>query len=224
MPQVVRRKISHRGRAGSRRIGRSVEDTSRLDRLVAMGSALALIRHGQTDWNLVGRLQGQTDIPLNETGREQARTVGQQLLGQGWDLVLASPLGRAQQTAQIIAREIAAQTGPALTDIVERGFGALEGQCRSELDDDLVQQLLEQAESRHHVLRRTVLGLHRVVCESPGKKILCVSHGATMRIIRDALAGEKIPRGVENGEIIMVELRRLEALSEQLLSGEIVVQ
>lgn len=188
-----------------------------------MDSALALVRHGQTDWNLAGRLQGQTDIPLNETGCEQARSVGRQLAGQGWDLVLASPLGRAQQTAELIAQQIEAQTGPAVADLVERGFGALEGQCRSELDDDLVQQLLEAAEPRQHVLHRAVLGLHRLIAQNPGKRILCVSHGATMRIVRDALAGQKLVRGVENGEVIPVDLARLESLRQQLLSGDVAV-
>ncbi|MCW4465960.1 histidine phosphatase family protein [Glutamicibacter sp. MNS18] len=188
-----------------------------------MDSALALVRHGQTDWNLLGRLQGQTDIPLNGTGCEQARAVGGQLAQQHWDLVLASPLGRAQQTARIIADELGAQTGPAVADLVERGFGALEGQCRAELDEDLVQQLLEQAEPRQHVLQRAVLGLHRLLDENPGKRILCVSHGATMRILRDTLAGKKIPRGVENGEVIPIDLEQLESLRNQLLSGEVAV-
>ena len=56
-----------------------------------MDTSLALVRHGQTDWNLAGRLQGRTDIPLNETGREQAREVGRKLIGQDFSLILASP-------------------------------------------------------------------------------------------------------------------------------------
>jgi len=185
-----------------------------------MDGALALVRHGQTDWNLVGRLQGQTDIPLNDTGRLQAHEVGSALAGQGWDLVLASPLDRAQQSARIIAERIGARTGPALLELEERGFGPLEGQCRSELDEDLVQQLLEQAEPRANVLRRSVTALHRLVSDHPGKRILCVSHGATMRIIRDTLAGERLPRGVENGEVVPVNLEQLQALDLQLRDGD----
>lgn len=185
-----------------------------------MDSALALVRHGQTDWNLEGRLQGQTDIPLNDTGHEQARAVGRQVAGEGWNLVVASPLGRAQQTAAIIAGQIGAQVGPALHGLMERGFGPLEGHRRSELDDELVQRLLEQAEPREHVLQRAVFGLSRVIGQNPGQKILCVTHGATMRIVRDTMAGEKLPRGVENGELIPIDLQRLEELHNSLLSGE----
>lgn len=194
-----------------------------LARLVDMDSVLALVRHGQTDWNLVGRLQGQTDIPLNDTGREQARTVGKELAGQGWDLVLGSPLGRAQQTAEIIATELGAATGPAVEEIVERGFGALEGQCRSELDDNLVQQLLEAAEPRQHVLQRAIHGLNELVQTYPGRRILCVSHGATMRIVRDTMAGFRLERGVENGEVLPINVQQLTQLHRQLLNGSIPV-
>lgn len=188
-----------------------------------MNSALALVRHGQTDWNLAGRLQGQTDIPLNQTGRDQARDLGRAMVGQGWDLVLASPLGRAQQTARIIAEQTGAKTGAPLGDLVERGFGQLEGQCRSELDEELVQQLMEQAEPRQQVLHRTVAALQGLVAQNPRQKILCVSHGATMRIVRDTLAGQRLPHGVENGEVIPIDLDRLQVLHGQLLSGEVAV-
>ena len=92
-----------------------------------------LIRHGLTDWNLAGRLQGRTDIPLNDTGRGQARGVGRELVGQGFSLILASPLGRAQETAALIAEELNAETGQPVPDLIERGFGPLEGRIMAEV-------------------------------------------------------------------------------------------
>ena len=71
-----------------------------------------LVRHGQTDWNRAGKIQGTTDIPLNETGRQQAEqlaTVLKERIGYSAetriDAVYASPLARAFQTAEILAKE-----------------------------------------------------------------------------------------------------------------------
>ncbi|NQD89088.1 histidine phosphatase family protein, partial [Paenarthrobacter sp. CM16] len=66
-------------------------------------TTFALVRHGQTDWNAERRLQGSTDIPLNDVGREQAREAVAFLSDQQWDTVVASPLSRAAETAEIIA-------------------------------------------------------------------------------------------------------------------------
>ena len=55
-------------------------------------TVLGLLRHGQTDWNIDLRLQGITDIPLNETGLEQARTAAEHLVAEDWDFVASSPL------------------------------------------------------------------------------------------------------------------------------------
>ncbi len=63
--------------------------------------AFYFLRHGETDWNLARRLQGQTDIPLNENGREQARAVGHAVAQLDIGKVYASPLGRAYETAQL---------------------------------------------------------------------------------------------------------------------------
>ena len=68
----------------------------------------ALVRHGETDWNRQRRIQGTSDIPLNETGRGQAAVTGRALAahartGGAWHGIVASPLGRAMETAQIIA-------------------------------------------------------------------------------------------------------------------------
>ena len=79
------------------------------------------VRHGETDWNLQRRIQGSTDVPLNETGRAQARRVGQLLAGRTWDAIVASPLSRAFDTASIIAGEVGLPeptTDPRLVELV----------------------------------------------------------------------------------------------------------
>ena len=72
---------------------------------------LFICRHGQTDWNAEGRLQGQVEVPLNDTGRAQARRNGRHLLELLGDRAkdfafLASPLGRASETMRIIRLEL----------------------------------------------------------------------------------------------------------------------
>lgn len=64
---------------------------------------LILIRHGQSEWNAIGRWQGQADPPLDETGRQQARHTARQLRSQHLDALVSSDLLRARETAQIIA-------------------------------------------------------------------------------------------------------------------------
>lgn len=69
-------------------------------------TVLVLIRHGETDWNVEGRYQGQADPPLNEKGRQQARAVAHKLENLGLELLYTSPLRRARQTAQIIGNAL----------------------------------------------------------------------------------------------------------------------
>ena len=86
---------------------------------------LYLVRHGETSWNIERKVQGQTDIPLNETGVRQAEKVREELKSVAFDICYCSPLIRAKRTAEIVA--------DGRVDIVidenlkERGFGELEG-------------------------------------------------------------------------------------------------
>lgn len=92
---------------------------------------LIFVRHGQTDWNLEGRIQGSVDNPLNENGINQAKELAMFLKDRKIDLIISSPLIRAQQTANIIneGREI-----PIVIDngVIERNFGELEGKIVDE--------------------------------------------------------------------------------------------
>lgn len=97
---------------------------------------LVAFRHGQTDWNAQNRIQGSTDVPLNESGRAQARALAERLAlalaPARLDHVLSSPLERASETARIVA----AHHGAGVTfesDLREVWFGAAEGRTREEL-------------------------------------------------------------------------------------------
>jgi alpha-ribazole phosphatase len=94
---------------------------------------LILVRHGETAWNEALRYQGRSDVPLNETGRAQARQLAARLAQRGVTAVYASPLGRAVETAQFIAEPhgLPVQTEP---DLREMDFGAWEGRTHAEID------------------------------------------------------------------------------------------
>ena len=96
---------------------------------------LYLVRHGETDWNRAGRLQGQTDIELNEKGREQAAKLRGKLAGVELDAAFSSSLTRARQTRQIIldGRNVPAWDEPLLK---EMNFGQWEGDMLKEIRAD----------------------------------------------------------------------------------------
>lgn len=95
--------------------------------------ALYLIRHGQTEWNLKGRLQGGKDSPLTALGRQQAQAVAISLKARPPSLILASPLGRASKTAEIIAKALAISIEKD-DRLGELRFGAAEGLTLNEID------------------------------------------------------------------------------------------
>lgn len=94
---------------------------------------LYLIRHGQTEWNVRGRLQGGKDSPLTALGRQQAQAVAFSLKSKPPSMILASPLGRASKTAEIIGKvlDIPIEQGDRLGEL---RFGAAEGLTLSEID------------------------------------------------------------------------------------------
>ena len=87
---------------------------------------LLLVRHGETPWNLDGRLQGSTDVDLSEKGREQARLVGRRLSTTAIDLAYSSNQSRARETAEIIleGRDVPLH---AIPELRERSHGVFEG-------------------------------------------------------------------------------------------------
>jgi uncharacterized phosphatase len=162
---------------------------------------LVLVRHGETEWNRIGRVQGRTDIPLNATGREQARAAGRRLAGERFDAVVSSPLSRAADTARIIADELGLGEVELVDDLVERDYGPAEG-----MTDADVQAVfgghLEARESREATVARVKPALLAVAARHPGQRVLVVSHGGVIgSLIRDATRWVWPPHGerIENG-------------------------
>ena len=91
-----------------------------------------IIRHGQTNWNKEGRIQGKTDIELNEEGIKQAEEAKKILKDYPIDMIVSSPLKRARKTAEIINET---RKAPIVLDkaLEERGFGEFEGKIRKEI-------------------------------------------------------------------------------------------
>src|ERR1035437_4138349 len=90
-------------------------------------TTICIIRHGETDWNLSGKLQGHEDIELNNLGREQAIQLAQYFKAEPWDVIVSSPLKRAYETAQIIASHVSVSTVHVVDEIIERSYGSASG-------------------------------------------------------------------------------------------------
>ena len=148
-----------------------------------------IVRHGQTDWNKLGKNQGQTDIPLNETGINQAYELKEVLKDYNFDLVFSSPLKRALETAIIVAGD------KTITDdrLKERGNGILEGKTSDEIQDILEKENIDindfeedrlGIESVKHLQERINSFLDEILEKYKGKNILIVTHAGTIINIR----------------------------------------
>ena len=165
-------------------------------------TAFALVRHGETDWNRERRIQGSTDIPLNGTGRAQAAATGELLRGRQWSRIIASPLGRAAETAAIIADAIG-MPGPELDDaFVERNYGDAEGLTGSELDALYPEGAdVPGRESREAVAERVVAALHRLAAEHPGESMVVVAHGGVIRSVLESVVPGRHREPITNGSV-----------------------
>lgn len=193
-------------------------------------TALTLIRHGETDWNRARRIQGSTDIPLNDTGREQARAAAAALRERGAGLpvnVFSSDLSRARETAEIIAAELGAAAPRTYPGLRERSYGEAEGVDASEFLQrwgDWHSAEIPGAEPWPHLRRRALTALGRAVRDhraqtAPGAaSLVVVTHGALIReVIRHASGGELPPAGerLANGSAhqLLFERDRLRLVS-----------
>ena len=154
---------------------------------------LALTRHGQTDWNAASRLQGTTDIPLNDVGRQQAVDQANRFEADDWDGVVSSPLSRASETAQIIARELGIPLEGTYPDLIERAYGEGEGMIVDEALGRWGDGGIPGEESRESVAERGTRALQLVTRQFPGASLIVVAHGTLIREVLRRLTDGDIP-------------------------------
>ncbi len=165
----------------------------------------AFIRHGQTDWNLHGRIQGSSDIPLNDTGRAQAHAAAARLAEERCEVIVSSPLQRARETAQIIATDLGLELGPAYPDLVERDYGEVEGLDDAECRRRYPERNYPGAESFTAVTERGRRALDAIAAEYGDREVIIVSHGSIIRYTLESIAGRQLET-ISNGAISRVAL------------------
>ncbi len=161
------------------------------------------IRHGETAWNVDTRIQGQLDIPLNDTGRWQAQRLARALAArEAIDMVYTSDLLRAWETAQAVGESTGA---PVVTDegLRERGFGVFQGKTFAEIEAVLPEASLrwrkrdpfwapEGGESLTAMRRRVVETLHTLASRHTGEQIVMVAHGGVLDLLYRAATGQAL--------------------------------
>jgi probable phosphoglycerate mutase len=174
------------------------------------------VRHGETAWNVDARIQGQLDIGLNDTGRWQARRVGEALAAEQITAVYSSDLGRAHETAQAVAQV----TGvPVVADegLRERSFGIFEGKTFDEIHETWPDhahnwrkripewQPPDGGESLLELRERVTRTMEELAARHPGEQIVVVAHGGVLDTLYRVATGQEVnsPRTWElpNGAI-----------------------
>jgi probable phosphoglycerate mutase len=156
-------------------------------------SEVLLLRHGETLWNIEGRIQGHGDSPLSAEGEAQAEALAKRLATERPEALYTSDLGRARQTMEPIARAtgLMPRVDPALR---ERCYGAFEGRTWPEIERDFPQQYAahlggdptlkaEGGESLQEFHDRAVGALTRIAAESADGKVVIVAHGGVLGML-----------------------------------------
>lgn len=167
-----------------------------------MTTRICIIRHGETDWNVDRRIQGQTDIPLNETGRAQALAMAFNAAHHNFDAIYSSDLMRAQDTAKMLAERRGLTISP-LPQLRERHYGifqgitAAEGKVRHpeahahylarDLDYDF-----ETGESMHGFAARVETAVSAMILRHPNQTIAAVTHAGVLDILYRKATGRPL--------------------------------
>lgn len=185
-----------------------------------------ITRHGQTEWNSLGRLQGRKDIELNEVGKEQALITGKKIKDEKIDIIITSPLKRARETAEIINKQFNVEI---IEDdrLMERCYGDLEGITKVELKEKKIQYPeiddacnylknidIFNMETIQDLCARIYECLDEITTKYKDENILIVTHGSSsipikcyfMKYPLENLVDREKIKGLENCEVVEFEI------------------
>ena len=168
---------------------------------------ICLVRHGETEWNRVGRYQGTSDIPLNELGLQQAQLASARLANESWDAILSSPLTRAATTAQAISDATGVVPIELLVDLQERAYGEAEGLTIVEREARWPDGDWPNLEPLEGIWERGNRVLQHIVTNYSGQRVIAVSHGGMINAILHDITDGELGTGVSL--ILNVSLTRL---------------
>jgi probable phosphoglycerate mutase len=160
---------------------------------------ILLVRHGETDWNAAGRIQGHSDTPLNAAGRLQARRAAQRLAREPIRALYSSDLARAFETAAIIGAPLGL-TVVASPQLRERRYGEWEGLTAAEIQAHYPEQFASwrarstdfappQGETRNEILTRALAELQTIARRHVREMVVVVSHGGLCYVLINHFLG-----------------------------------
>ncbi len=163
------------------------------------------LRHGETQHNKIGVFSGRSDIPLNETGISQAQAASLHLIGCGIQEIWSSPLQRARQTSEIVARQLCLDI-EIVNELTERNYGEWEGRSKVDINRDLCPPHGETEAALYQRAEHVIIKLLRSSTIGP---ILFVSHSGFYRAIHHLIyPSESIKTSAfaENGAPILLSI------------------
>ena len=189
-------------------------------------SRICIARHGETDWNAAGILQGWIDVPINETGRLQAVELAESLTGMGFSCIYSSPLRRARETAEMIAGRLELPMPSFHDGLKERHFGHYQGIPKEELavtHPDVLAEITSRnpaghfdgGESMDHFADRVLHALGDIADQHEGETVLVVTHGWVIDVITRQVKG--LPRHT----VLQMKRRNIECLWLAVVDAQI---
>ena len=188
---------------------------------------ICIIRHGETDWNNLGKIQGREDISLNDVGVAQIKETIKYLKNYKWEAIITSPLSRAKMSAQLIANEIGRIKIYEEADLMERNYGKASGMTLEETKKTFPDGKWPGVESKDELQSRTVGALLKYsTLYDDEDNIIIISHGSAINSIltylnKNELNSEKIT--LRNACISLLEKvgARLEIIFYDKLANEL---
>lgn len=175
-----------------------------------------MLRHGETDWNLAGKIQGGTDTVLNENGKRQAIACRSYFQDKKCQAIFSSTLQRAQQTATIMNETLRLPL-ILIDEFKERNFGKAEGLTLEERLKLYPSKQYPNQESMESLCQRLAKGLHKIQQGYPHDEVILVTHGAVIHTIFDMVEKmavfQEVPR-LSNGGISTISYEKEKWLLE----------